>query len=153
MTEYSDSYDNSESNEAFNEFFNEGLENDFEYNPEFAGFIDTLKENLNNWLNKSKVRMIDPLKFNEFKKVFEKLVVLIQKDNPNAKITYKLNDSFDRGIATITAEYNFLRIKNVTDFIDIIKDANSIIIYALTTENTRMSIDFKNLYFAQYVET
>ena len=139
---------------AYNEGRDEIFESDeiFEDNeiindPGFVAFLEQIGHDLDEWRKKTKIRIINVDRYNRLKDAFISLTKLLQKDNPTATIEYKLNDAFDRGIASITAISYSLDIDDIALFIDAIKDSFGIeLMGSNEKDKIRMTISFRSIY-------
>jgi len=122
---------------------------DFNYDdhPEFTAFMENLRVDLDNWRQKTKIRIMNPEKYAAFKNSFEGLVRIFQKDNPTAEISYKLNDSFDTGMVSISIVSYSINIDDTKGFINALTNSVGIELFGSNKQNKIcMTVTFKTIY-------
>ena len=105
-------------NEWFDELNNEHDEGyEYEYcldDFEFSEFAKQMIHDLDEWVRVPKVRIINPVKYNQFKDIYIKLAILLRKSNPFSTISYKMNDALDAGCVSITlVSHDLIIVDNV----------------------------------------
>ena len=128
------------------------LDLDFDNHPEFTAFMDKLRTDLDKWQKKTKIRIVNPKKYMAFARSFESLARIFQRDNPTAEISYKLNDPFDTGQASITIMSYSLEIEDIRGFVNAL--TNSVGLELLGSNelgNIRLTITFKTIYENLYI--
>ena len=118
-----------------------------ETDPVLKKLLEEFKQGLDDWRKKEKVRIINPHKYAQFRNSLIDFTRLIRDRNPDATISYRLNDALDGGQASISATFYAVDIRDIATFVEVIKDSFSIeFCGCYEKDKVCLEISYKGLY-------